>query len=119
MDDGLAHVGVGVAGQAAEPGLDRIQALADGGDAAAVDDALQAEQLLLGAGGVLIGDDDGGGQVAEGDIIGAERFQGRVGVGRLALGVGIDQRRLAVEHHLAQHGSRPTCAWRTSAGAAW
>ena len=70
VDDGLAHIGIEVAGQAAEPGLDRVQALADGGDAAAVDDALQAEQLLLGPGGIRIGDDDGRGQIAEGDIVG-------------------------------------------------
>ena len=52
VDERLAHVGVGVARQAAEPGLDRVQALADGGEAAAVDDALDGQQLLVGLLGI-------------------------------------------------------------------
>ena len=45
----LAHIGIDVAGQAAEPGFDRIDALADGGEARAMDDALDRPQLFVGA----------------------------------------------------------------------
>jgi CHAT domain-containing protein len=40
VHDGLADVGVGVAGERAEPRLHGVQGLADGGKAASVDDAL-------------------------------------------------------------------------------
>ena len=54
VHDRLAHIGVGVAGQAAEPGLDGVQGLADGDEAAAVDDALDGQQLLVGLLGIGI-----------------------------------------------------------------
>jgi len=101
----LAHVGVGVAGQAAEPGLNRVQVLADGDEAAAVDEALDREQLLVGLLGIGIHDHDGRGQITEGDMVGAQLLQRLVGVRRLVVGVGVDERRLAIEHHLAQDGS--------------
>ena len=102
MHDRLAHIGVGVAGQAAEPGFDRVQGLADGDEAAPVDDALDGQQLVAGQLGIGIADDDRGGEEAEGDVVLAELLQRLVGIGGLVVGVGIDQRRLAIEHHLAQ-----------------
>ena len=104
MHDGLAHVGVGVAGQRPEPGLHRVQGLAYGDEPAPVDDALDGQQLLAGLPGIAIGNDDGGGQVAEGHVVGAQLLQRLVGIGGLVVGIGVDQRRLAVEHHLAQDG---------------
>ena len=57
VHDRLAHIGVGVAGQAAEPGLDRVQGLADGDEAAPVDDALDGQQLIVGLLGIGVGND--------------------------------------------------------------
>ena len=51
---------------------------------------------------VLVGDSDSGGDIAEGDEIIPEFLQRRIGVGRLVVGVGVEQRRLLVEHHLLQ-----------------
>ncbi len=47
MDDGLAHIGVGVAGQAPQPGLDRVQGLADSRKAAPIDDPFGGAQLRV------------------------------------------------------------------------
>ena len=41
-------------------------------------------------------------RIAEGDVVLAELLQRLVGIGGLVVGIGIDQRRLAIEHHLAQ-----------------
>ena len=90
MHDRLAHVGVGVAGQAAEPGLHSVQGLADGNEAAAVDDALDRQQLVVGLLGIGVGNYDRCGEIAEGYVIGAQLLQRLVGIGRLVVGVGID-----------------------------
>ena len=68
MDERLADIGVDMAGQRAEPGLDRVHALADAGEAEPVDDPLDRADLLLDPGAVGIGDGDRRGQIAEGDM---------------------------------------------------
>src|SRR3546814_14225745 len=59
VDERLADVGVDMAWQAAEPGLDRVHRLADGGEAAAVDDALHRADLLGGTRAALVPDQIG------------------------------------------------------------
>ena len=81
--------------------LDGIEVLANGDEPSPVDDALDSEQLFVGASRVAIGNDDCGGDVAERDVVGAEFLQCCVSVSRLGRGIGVDQRALAVEHHLA------------------
>src|SRR3546814_8203635 len=56
VDERLADVGVDMAWQAAEPGLDRVHRLADGGEAAAVADALRRADLLGGIRAALVPD---------------------------------------------------------------
>ena len=72
-------------------------------EAATVDDALDREEFFVDGRRAGIGDDERGGQIAIGDIVRAQLFERTVGIARLAVGIGIDQRRLAIEHHLAQH----------------
>ena len=59
MHDRLAHIGVRIAGERAEPRLDSIERFANGREAAAVDDPLQRQQLFIGALGIDIADDEG------------------------------------------------------------
>ena len=47
-DRRLAHIGVDVAGQRSEPGLDRIDAFGHAGEIAALDDLLDQPELLVG-----------------------------------------------------------------------
>ena len=51
VDDGLAHIGVGVAGKRPEPRFHRIQGLAYRDEPTAVDDPLDGQQLLAGLAG--------------------------------------------------------------------
>ncbi len=101
-DDGLAHVGIGVARDRRQPGIHCVQGLGDGDEAAPLDDALHHAQLLVGHSGIGIHDGDGGRQVAESHLIAAQLLQGRIGVGRLVVGVGIDQRAFLLEDGFAQ-----------------
>ena len=97
-----SDIGVDVPRQAAQPGFDRVDGFADGGEAAALDDTGDGAQFVRGALAGVVPHGDGGGQVAEGDVIAAEGLQRQVGVRRLVFGVGVDQRRRLVGQHLAQ-----------------
>jgi hypothetical protein len=59
---------------------------------------------------VLVGDGDRRGEIAEGDIVAAERLQRLVGIDDLVVGVAVEQLRGLVVHHLAQQRGRSTCA---------
>ena len=102
VHDRLADIGIDMARQAAKPGLDRIHALADAGKSARVDRSLDRANLFFRCTCVFVGDGDGRRDIAEGDEIVAELLQRRIGVGRLVVGVGVEQRRLLVEHHFFQ-----------------
>ncbi len=101
-DDGLAHVRVGVARDRGQPRIDGVQRFGNGDEPAPLDDALHHAQLLVGHGRVGIEYRHRGGEVAEGDLIAAQLLQGGIGIGRLVVGVGIDQRRFLLEDRLAQ-----------------
>ena len=87
-DRRLAHIGVDVTRQAAEPSLDRVDAFGDAGEIAALNDLLDEAKLLVGDAGILVPDRDGGGHVGFADQVGAELLERRVGIHRLVVGVG-------------------------------
>src|SRR3546814_2918347 len=103
--------------QAAEPGLDRVHRLADGGEAAAVDDALHRADLLGGTRAALVPDRDRSRQIAERDMVTAQLLQRHVGVERLVVGVGIEalsrldrkSTRLNSSHYCASRMSPSAC----------
>ena len=101
-DDGLAHIGVGIARHRGQPGLHGVQGLRNGHKATALDDALHHPQLLVGRVGVGIQYGHGCSDVAEGDLIAAQLLQGRVRVRGLVAGIGIDQRAFLLEDGFAQ-----------------
>ena len=53
---------------------------------------------------VLVPDRDGRGDIGLADIVGAQFLQGHVGIGRLVGGVGVDEGRRLVGHHLLDDG---------------
>ena len=89
-------------GQRAQPGLDGVDLLADAGEAQTVDDPLDQPDLLVGQRAVGVGDGDGGGQVAEGDMVAAQGLEREIGVGELVVGVAVGQGDRLVADHLAQ-----------------
>ena len=101
-DRRLADVGVDVAGQAAEPCLDRVHGLAHAGEVAALDGLLDQPQPILGDAGILVPDGDGRRDIGLADEIGAEFLERGVGVERLVGGVAVHQHRRLVGHHLLQ-----------------
>src|SRR3546814_7508437 len=102
MDEGLADIGIDLPGERAEPVLDRVDALADAGEAEPVDDALDSADLVLDAAAVLIGDGERRRQITEGDMVATQCLQGEIGVRRLVVGVAVEQLRRAVVDDLAQ-----------------
>ncbi len=102
MDDGLADIGVNMAGQRTQPGFHRIDALTDGREPEPVDDALNRPNLLLDAGAVGIGNRDRGREVPERDMIAAQCLQGQVGIDHLVVGVAIEKLDRLVVDDLAQ-----------------
>ena len=88
-DRRLAHVGVGVAGQRAEPGFQRVHPFHHAGEVAALDDFLDQTQFFVGDAGVFIPDGDGRGDVGLADGIGAEFLERQIGIGGLVGGVGV------------------------------
>ena len=101
-DRRLADIGVDMAGQRPEPGLDRVDALDHAGEVASLDDLLDQPQLLVGDADIVVPDRDRGGDEGLPDRVGAEFLQRRVGIDRLVVGVGVEQRRGFVGHHLLQ-----------------
>ena len=77
------------------------------GEAGAVDDPLDGADLLLRRGAVGVHHGDGGGEVAERDMIAAERLKREVGIDHLVVGIGIEELdRLIVDHLAQQRGDR-------------
>ena len=74
MDQRLADIGVDMAGQAAEPGLHRIDAFAQAGEAQAVDDPFDGTDLLVRTMAIGVRNRDGRGEIAEGDMVAAGCF---------------------------------------------
>ena len=101
-DRRLAHVGVNVTRQAPEPRLDGIRALGNAGEVTALDDLLDEPKLLVGDARVFVPDRDRGGHVGLPDEIRAELLERCVGIHRLVVRVGIEQRRGLVGHHLLE-----------------
>jgi hypothetical protein len=88
-DRRLADVGVDVARQTAEPGLDRIHRLAHAGEVASLDGLFDQAQTIVGNARVLVPDRHGRGDISLPDEIGAELLQGHICVERLVGGVRI------------------------------
>ncbi len=101
-DGRLADIRVGMSGQAAEPGVNRVDRLDHGGEVAALNDLLDQAQLLVGKARVGIPDGDGRRDIGHARHVGAEFLQGHVGVGGLVGGVRIDERGCLVGHHLLE-----------------
>lgn len=74
-DDGLAHIGVGVARKRGQPRIHGVERFGDGDEPAPLNDALHHAQLLVRCAGVRVHDGDGRRQVAEGDLIAAQLLQ--------------------------------------------
>ena len=106
VDERLADVGVNMPRQARQPGLDRVDAFADRGEAERMDDALGGAQLFFGARAVAVRHGDRRREIAEGDMIAAERLQRGIGVDDLVVGVAVEQLRRLVVHDFAQQGGQ-------------
>ncbi|OIQ67939.1 hypothetical protein GALL_504780 [mine drainage metagenome] len=91
-----------MAGQRPQPGLHRIDAFGHAGEVAALDDLFDQPQLLIGDTGVVVPYRYGGGNEGLPDGVGPEFLQRRVGIQRLVVGVGVEQGRGFVGHHLLQ-----------------
>ena len=101
-DRRLAHIGVSLSRQRAEPGVNGIDRLDHGGEVPALHHLLDQAQFLVGAARVLVPDDQRRGDIGLARDISAELLQGHIGIGGLVGGVRVDQRRLLVGHHLLQ-----------------
>ena len=101
-DRRLAHVGVDMPRQAAEPGFDRVQGLAHAGEVAALDGLLHQSQPFCRDGRILVPDRHRRGDIGLGHGIGAQLLQGQVGIERLVGGIGVQQDRRLVRHHLLE-----------------
>ena len=89
----LADVGIDVAGQRAQPGIDGVDGLHHAGEVASLNDLLDQAQPFVRDARILVPDRDRGGDKCLSDQIGAELLQRGVGVDSLVAGVGVDQRR--------------------------
>ena len=101
-DRRLADIGVDMAGQAAEPRLDRVDRLAHAGEVAALHRLLDQAQAIVGEVGVLVPDRHRRGDIGLAHQIRTQLLQRRVGVERLVGGVAVHQHRRFVGHHLLQ-----------------
>ena len=95
-----ADVGVAVPRQGAEPGVDGIEGLEDGHEAAAVDDPLDRPHLLLDPSRILVPHRHCGGQIAIGDVVRTELLKSCIGVQGLVGCVAVLQRRFLAGHDL-------------------
>src|SRR3546814_5743891 len=91
-----------VARQRREPCFDRVDSLPDAGEAEAVDDPFDRTHLFLDGLTVPVGNRDRGGQVAEGDMIAAERLERLVGIENLVVSVAVEQLRRRSEEHTSE-----------------
>ena len=102
-DGWLTDIRVGVSGQAAEPCINRVDALGHGGEVAALNDLLDQAQLLVGKARVGIPYGDGRRDVGHARHVRPKLLQRHVGVERLVGGVGVHKRGRLVGHHLFQN----------------
>ena len=103
-DRRLADIGVDMSGKRAKPGLDGVDRLDHAGEVAALDDLLGETKLFVGEAWIIVPDGQRRRHIGFADEIGAEILQRRVGVERLVMGVGVDQRRGFIGHHLLEDG---------------
>ena len=101
-DRWLADIGIGMSGQAAEPGIDGVDRLDHDAEIAGLDDLLDQPQFLVSAADVLVPDRDRGRDIGHAGHISAEFLQGHVCVSGLVRSIGIDQCGLLVGHHLLE-----------------
>ena len=101
-DRRLADIGVDMSGKRPEPGLDGVDRLDHAGEVAALDDLLGEPQLLVGETWIFVPDSQRRRHIGFADKIGAEILQRGVGVERLVMGVGVDQHRRLIGHHLLE-----------------
>src|SRR3546814_1177817 len=92
MDQWLPDIGIDMAGQAQQPGFDRVHAFADAGEPQSVDDPLDDADLFVRTYTILVADRDGGGVVAERNMVAAKRLQGEIAIGHLVVGIAVGQR---------------------------
>ena len=95
-DGRLADIGVGVAGQTAEPCVHRVHRFDHGREIAALDDLLDKAQLLVGKARIGVRHHNRRGDIGHAGDIGPKLLQGHVGVGCLVGRIGVDQRRRLV-----------------------
>ena len=91
-----------MAGQRAEPGLDRVQRLGNAGEVAALDQLLRCLEVGLGPARVFVPDRERRGDERRTNLIGAEFLQGGVGVGGLVGGVAVEEHARLAGHDLLQ-----------------
>ena len=100
MNERLADIGVNVTGQRAEPGLDRIDALANTSEAKPIDDPLNSASLIFGGLGVLIEHGDRRCEIPKSNMISAQGLERGVGIECLVVGIAVDQGRRLIGQHL-------------------
>ncbi|MCY1351366.1 hypothetical protein D9M69_376300 [compost metagenome] len=98
----LPHIGVGIAGDGRQPGLHGVEALGKCDEAASLDHPLHQSQLLVSDLGIAVAHCHGGGQVAKGDLVGAQFLQRRIGVAGLVRRVAVEQGAFLLEERFAQ-----------------
>ena len=101
MDQRLPDIGIDMAGQRSEPGLHRVDALADAGEAQTVDDPLDDADLFPGASPIGIADGDGRCIIAESDMVAAKRLKREIGIDHLVVCIAVGERHRLVHHHFA------------------
>ena len=99
-DRRLPDIGIGMTGQRAEPGIDRVDGLGHCREIAALNDLLGEPQLFVGDARIGIPDRDRGRDIGHARHVLPEFLQGHIGVGGLVGRIGVDQRGLLVGHHL-------------------
>jgi hypothetical protein len=69
MQDGLADIGIGMPRQGAEPCFDGVERLANGREAAAIDNPFSDADMFVDGAPVFMRNGDGGGNIAIGDQV--------------------------------------------------
>lgn len=100
MNKGCADIGVKMAREAPEPGVDRIDAFADGDKAAAIEDAFNLLRFGVGVGDIDIRNNDAAGEIPKSDIVAPKFLQRRIRVRRLVVGVSVEEDAFLIEQRL-------------------
>ncbi len=101
-DQWLAYVGVGIAGDGGEPGLDYIELFGNGNEPVALDGSFHQPPLIVGLLAGLAKDRHGCRDIPKGGRVGTKLLQRSVGIGGLVGRVVVDQRAFLLEDHFAQ-----------------